>query len=194
MEVGPLEIASDGVRAGLESQNATLRKEIRKLNLQIATAEEISRRDDQIRADLESHDLTLQGEMAQKSRQIVIAEEKLRRQNESHEEEKSKQVATIEALLEEKRLLSNQLENKVEYTMDDTACETLVREIFHILTTWCFSNFKVGAGRRTEIQSEIGRMLASDILAPLVLGLHAHDSKMLEMVNSRILTSGKYSP
>lgn len=31
----------------------------------------------------------------------------------------------FEALLEEKPLLSNQLEHKVEYTTDDTACATL---------------------------------------------------------------------
>jgi hypothetical protein len=187
-----LEIANDGVRVELESQNATLKQEIRKKNIQIATAEEINRRDDRVMADLESNNLTLQGEMAQKNRQIVIAEEKTRRQIESHEEERLKQEAMIKALLEEKRLLSNQLENKVEYTMDDTACETLMREIFHLLTTWCFSIFKIGAGPRTEIQSEIGQMLACGILSPLVLGLPAQESQMLDMINWQILTSGKY--
>ncbi|KFY02399.1 hypothetical protein V494_00074 [Pseudogymnoascus sp. VKM F-4513 (FW-928)] len=179
---GHLEIASDGVKAELESQNAALRGEIRKKDIEIATAEEIKRQDDQVRADLE-------GEMAQINRRIVVAEEKIRRQDESHEEEILKQEAMIKALLEEKRLHSNQLENKVEYTMDDRACKTLVGEIFHLLTTWCFSNFKTGTGGRTEIQSEIGGMLACGILAPLVVGLHQQESQMLENINLQILTS-----
>lgn len=80
-----------------------------------------------------------------KNRQLVIAEEKIRRLNDLYDKERLRQEAMIEALLEEKRLLSNQLGHKIEYTMDDTACETLIHEIFHLLTTWCFSNFKVGA-------------------------------------------------
>ncbi|KFX96516.1 hypothetical protein O988_05264 [Pseudogymnoascus sp. VKM F-3808] len=179
---GHLETSSDGVKAELESQNATLRSEIRKKDIEIATAEEINRQDDRVRADLEE-------KLAQINRRIVLAEEKIRRQDELHEGERLKQEATIKALLEEKRLHSNQLENKVEYTMDDRACETLVREIFHLLTTWCFSNFKIGTGGRTEIQSEIGEMLACGILAPLVFGLHPQESQMLERINLQILTS-----
>ncbi|KFZ22873.1 hypothetical protein V502_02648, partial [Pseudogymnoascus sp. VKM F-4520 (FW-2644)] len=171
-----LETASDGVKAELESQTATLKNEIRKKDIEIAAAEEINRQDGRVRADLE-------GKMAQINRRIVLAEEKTRRQNESHEEERLKQEAMINALLEEKRLHSNQMENKVEYTMDDRACETLMREIFHLLTTWFFGNFKIGAGRRTEIQSKIGQMLACGILAPLVLGLHPQESQMLARRN-----------
>lgn len=73
--------------------------------------------------------------MAQINRRIFLAEDKTQRQNESHEEERLKQEAMIKALLEEKRLHSNQLENKVEYTIDDRSCETLMCEIFHLLTT-----------------------------------------------------------
>ncbi|KFY31790.1 hypothetical protein V493_00798 [Pseudogymnoascus sp. VKM F-4281 (FW-2241)] len=178
---GHLEISSDEVKAELESQNATLRNEIRKKDIEIATAEEINSQDDRVKADLER-------KMAQINRRIVLAEEKTRRQSESHEEERLKQKAMVKALLEEKRLHSNQLENKVEY-MDDRACETLMREIFHLLTTWCFSNFKIGTERRTEIQSEIGQMLASGILAPLALGLHPQESQMLDKINFQILTS-----
>ncbi|KAL5349553.1 hypothetical protein ACLOAV_005848 [Pseudogymnoascus australis] len=176
------EIYSDEVKAELESQNSTLRNEIRKKDIEIATAEEIKKQDDRVRADLE-------GKMAQINRRIVLAEEKTRRQTESHEEERSRQEAMIKALLEEKRLQSNELKNKVEYTMDDRACETLMREIFHLLNTWCFSNFKIGTGCRTEILSEIGQMLASGILAPLVLGLHPQESQMLDKINFQILTS-----
>jgi hypothetical protein len=88
---------------------------------------------------------TIRGNVA-KNCQLVIADEKIRRLNDLHDKERLRQEAMIEALLREKRLLSNQLEHKIEYTMDDTAYETLMHEIFHLLTTWCFSNFKVGAG------------------------------------------------
>lgn len=95
----------------------------------------------------------------------------------------------IKALLEEKGLLSTQLENEIEHAMDDAACKTLTREIFHLLTTWYFSNFK--KDHRADVQSDIGQILTSEILSPLVLW-PPQISQILAPLNWQILTSGKY--
>ena len=112
-------------------------------------------------------------ELQHAERRVIAAEEKVRRQQELYEAESLKKAETNRSLLQETKALLEQPKHTVGFqSMDDATCENLIRDVFHLLKTWCFSNFQdnTSSAPRLQIQAEIGAILVEEILSPLVIG------------------------
>jgi hypothetical protein len=97
-------------------------------------------------------------------------------------------------LLQENKALLDQPKYNVEFqSIDDATCENLVRDVFHLLKTWCFSNFrdKTSSVPRLQIQTEIGALLVERILSPLIMGLDHTQRNFLIALNDCVARSGE---
>jgi uncharacterized membrane-anchored protein YjiN (DUF445 family) len=136
---------------------------------------------------------SLEQELQQQRRHRIAAEERARKMAEVHKSNMKEQAALIQSLQKDKEALSAQIKCKLKSDfIDDTALEKSMQDIFHLLQTWCFSNFKdiQSSVQRPAMQSKICQILTNDIISPLVTGISQDTSRVLATLHSHIYTSG----
>lgn len=129
----------------------------------------------------------LREELETYKHQAIAFGEKTRRQAEVHEEEKGRQQELVESLRKENSMLLGQLKaTRLNYEpIDDVLCEQLTRNLFHLLTTWCFSHITdlPPYTRRSKVHSDICAMVTYRILSPFTIGLAPELQNFLESLD-----------
>ncbi|KAI9738106.1 MAG: hypothetical protein M1818_005534 [Claussenomyces sp. TS43310] len=125
---------------------------------------------------------------------FLATEEKGRRQGEYYEEKLLQKEESIKALQKDMDVLAAQIKTtEVKYDfIDDAKFERSIQDLFHMVATWCFSNFKNMEGYipRLAIQSEVCSVLAEKILWPLAIGVNLDASAFLDRVAGDFIASG----